>query len=169
MEDNIQESFSSSSSFLSQMLQMLNFLPLLCFAVVSSEFIFLSHKNISKQFCCHVGQLNISRPQTKINRQTIFKMIFFFSSHFADEVSILMGHGIKSQKRESSTIVLNKPKSHKPQILPTASIEVLHTPSSNWSLIIQCVCHSPILRGVHIIHNSPIHMVSRLVLLTVQK
>jgi hypothetical protein len=41
---------SSSSSFLSQMLQMLNFLPLLCIAVVSSEFIILSMENTSKQF-----------------------------------------------------------------------------------------------------------------------
>jgi len=47
---------------------------------------------------------------------------------------------------ETSTTVLQKHKFHMIQILPTASTEVLHKPSSNWSLIIQSVCHSPTLR-----------------------
>ena len=51
----IQESFSISSSFLFLMLQMLNFLPLLCIAIISSEFISLSQDNTSKQFCHQVG------------------------------------------------------------------------------------------------------------------
>ena len=72
-------------------------------------------------------------------------------------------------RTETSTTVLQEPTFHMLQILPTVSIEVFHKPSYNWSLSIQLVCHSPILREAQFFHASPIYMVSRLVLLTVQK